>query len=259
MKKLASYNHHIITSTNHFIILFSLSFLLFTSCNAPNKQEVTQTDITIRTDSLFVPTGNAELDSLLQLAAVAPVDTNLARLYKNIANIYEYNDLDLAKEYCWKLKNLSEKLNWNKGLYYFAINYQVLLNREGLTDSALVVLNEALELAKKEKDEIIIASLQASIGSIYMSLDLCEKALEYYLESIAVLEKNDPNNSLGNVYYMMCQLYAQMMSTDKAIEYGEKAIHLHPDNQYAFYSLAIAYGVIHQYEKAKFYFVEALK
>ena len=43
----------------------------------------------ILNSQLIEPTGNAKLDSLLQLAAVAPQDTNLARLYDKIGDMYK--------------------------------------------------------------------------------------------------------------------------------------------------------------------------
>ena len=54
------------------------------------------------------PTGNAQIDSLLQLAAVAPHDTTLANLYHETGQMYKNTDPEKAKAYFRKLGTLSE-------------------------------------------------------------------------------------------------------------------------------------------------------
>jgi len=83
--------------------------LLFTaSCTFSGKQNDTQAveSAAVSIDSLFVLTGNAELDSLLQLAAVAKQNTSLTKRYHQIGYIYMDNDHEKGKEYYQKLKNL---------------------------------------------------------------------------------------------------------------------------------------------------------
>ena len=53
-------------------------------------------------------TGNASLDSLLQLAAAAPHGTALAKLYYEIGEMYEDNDNEKAKAYYQKMEKLCE-------------------------------------------------------------------------------------------------------------------------------------------------------
>jgi tetratricopeptide (TPR) repeat protein len=103
----------------------------------------------------------------LQIAAVAPRDTNLARLYYDIGEMYEDNDFEKAKDYYLKVGNLSEQLDWNTGRYLYSAGFSLMLMREGLADSALVVLLQALELAKKEKNEGWIADININTGNAY--------------------------------------------------------------------------------------------
>ena len=125
----------------------------FPSCNNNSKKVNTETATVLPADSLFEPTGNAQLDSLLQLAAVAPQDTNLAMLYHRIALTFVYNDIEKSKAYYLKLRNLSEQLNWDDGLFRFASGFSGLLQREGLIDSSLILKQHYLELAKENKNE----------------------------------------------------------------------------------------------------------
>ena len=131
-------------------------------------------------DSLFVPTGNAKLDSLLQLAATAPQDTNLVKLYYQIAEMYENNDFEKGKEYYLKVKNLSEELDWNRGRWLFARGFPVILCMEGLIDSAIVVNRQMLELAEREKNEKEMNVIAINIGAAYLTKEWYETALEYF-------------------------------------------------------------------------------
>jgi len=72
----------------YFPVLF---LLLAAACNTGDRIVNMQSQTILAPDSLFEPTGDAQLDSLLQLAAVAPQDTNLAKLYYQIGFIYINN------------------------------------------------------------------------------------------------------------------------------------------------------------------------
>ena len=71
-------------------------------------QDKTSRMRTVTADTLIEPTGYAELDSLLQLTAVAATkqDTVLARLYYDIGQIYNYFALDKCREYYLKVRDL---------------------------------------------------------------------------------------------------------------------------------------------------------
>ena len=64
---------------------------------------------------------------MLQLAAIAPQDSNLVRLYYDIGEKYLYNNTPKAKEYFFKTKELGEILKWNGGFYLFVTGYTEIL------------------------------------------------------------------------------------------------------------------------------------
>jgi signal transduction histidine kinase len=187
------------------------------------------------------------------------LDTNLARLYENIGDLYKWNDLEKGKEYYLKLKDLSEKLNWNEGRLLFASEFCVLLGREGMLDSAIVILSHGIELAKKENNEKWIANLSIHSGQIYKFKQWYETALSYYLKALPILEKKNVQNELGFLYTMMSNLYRNLYLNDKAIEYGEKAHALLDDNPNALISLGAAHSAAKQYEKGNFYFEKGME
>ena len=243
--------------------IFNFQFILlliFTAgCHFTDNHKEWQAQDVFVPDSLWTPTGNAELDSLLQVAATAPKDTSLAKIYNNIGEIYENDDFEMAKEYYLKLKNLSEQLNWNEGRYLYAVSFVNLLNREGLRDSAILILQDAYELALKENDESWKVNIIFSKGNIYFGNEWFETALTCYMEALPIYEKMHDTKKIQQLYYMMAQLYQCINAMDKAIEYGEKSVALDPENAAALCALAMAYSNAHQYDHAKDYFEDALR
>ena len=233
------------------------AILLFAAGCNHHKQQI-EKQLVVQ-DTLFESTGNEQLDSLLQLAASSPQDTNLVLLYNEIADMYENNDFEQAKTYYLKTGELSEQLNWNKGRYVYAAGFASILNREGLIDSALVILKPALEIAKREKDELWAHWLAINIGNTYNNRGWYETALSYYMEALPFFERRNDSDVLEEIYYSISQIYLWINATEKALEYGEKAVALKPEDPYALVALARVYKQIHQFEKSNNLLKEALR
>ena len=235
--------------------------LLVVACNLPSGSVETATAI----DSLFTPSGDAKLDSLLKLAAVAPRDTNLARLYYDIGELYLDTDAEKATVYYLQLKTLSDDLNWSEGKYLFAGGYTDVLNREGFMDSAIIVHREALELAKREMNERRIAMISSNIGNCYNLKRWFETALNYYHDALPILEQRGEKILLAHLYSMMAMVYYEMNMQDENLLYIEKALELlneNPDRmERAFalinYSIALNNNNRREFDKAENCLLEA--
>ena len=253
------------------IALMLLTAWSLLSCNNnaanPNPNRVqnpvrVETTIDAAADTVFDPTGNAVLDSLLRLTAIAKQDTNLARIYFQIGKLYENNDHKKAKEYYLKCYHLSEQFDWNHGRWLFADIFPIMLAREGLIDSALIINAQGLALAKKENHELWIADLNIGSGQIFVAKEWLETASHHYMEALQILERLQIPERLGNLYLKMMQLYMNLYLHEKAIEYGEKAVILlekYPSHSvFALYGIGLAYSQQKgQSEKAKEYFLKA--
>jgi len=233
--------------------------LLLASCsNFSDNSADKQVQSIFTYDSLWMSTGDAQLDSLLMLAAISPQDTNLAQLYYNIGEMYEDNDFELAKAYYLKLGELSGYLNWSEGRYLYACVFSSLLIREGLNDSAIAILQNAYQSALLENDEATIANLIFSKGNAYFMKEWYETALSCYMEALSIYEKIDDQKKIQQLYYMMAQLYLSIDAVEKAIEFAEKSAALNNEDPFALAALAMAYSSAHEYEKAKGYYEESL-
>ena len=174
---------------------FCIFALIFVACHTPRGNDTSAKESIVAADTLIAATGNAELDSLLQAAAVARPDTTLALLYYEIAEKYKDNDVEQSKAYFLKLEKLSEELDWNKGRYSFFMGFSLILSRERLGDSALAVCQKALEIAQLERNDVWIANANISIGNSFLSKQWNQTALQYYTEALSIFERT--NNTEG--------------------------------------------------------------
>jgi len=234
--------------------------LLFAACGSFTDEPAnTQSSNLFMPDSLWTNTGDEQLDSLLYIAATSPKDTNLAKLYLYIGEMYEDNDFELAKTYYLKSEEISDYLNWDEGKYMYTCVFSSLLIREGLSDSALVILQKAHQAALQENDEAKVANITFSKGNAYFMKGWYGTALAHYMEALLIYEKIDDSQKIQQLYYMMAQLYLSIDAVEKAIKYGEKSVSMNKEDPSALAALAMAYSSAQKYEKAKEYYDEALR
>jgi len=241
---------------NIFLLLF---VLLFVSCgNLSDKQEIREVNSLGISDSLWTNADDVQLDSLLQYAETEPQDTKLAMLYYQIAEKYEDSDFEKATEYYQKMSSLCEQLKWNEGYYMSSIGLAHILIRQGEIDTAIVINLQAMEIAKKEQNKLWIGKLAVNIGNAYLTKQWYDMALTNYMEALPIFEKIDDKERLAVVYYQLSCLYSDIDAIQKAIEFGEKALKLTPDDPYSLFGLAKVYSSDQQYQKATKYLTDAL-
>jgi len=214
-------------------VFYIITLILTAGCNSPHsngnqKQDEKQTvaiDTTSTSPADSVnPEWNSKLDSMLRVAATAPQDTNLAKLYYDIGEMYFDNEPQKAKEYFLKLDTLSKKLNWNRGRYLYAAGYSNILNTEGLMDSSIVIHQQALELAKSDMNEKWRAIILVNLGTAYNYKQWFETALKYYNDALPVLEKQGDKFKIAYLYDMMGTVYYRMNMMDENLLYCEKSL-----------------------------------
>jgi len=165
-------------------------------------------------------------DSLLQVLSLSKEDTNKVLTLITTGQYMEYNNLEEAKRFYLQAKRLSEKLNYTMGVLKYYSNYTAVLNMQARFDSALILTQEALQLANKygKEERIIIA--QQNLSATYSYLQDYEKALHYLLPSISYFEKTSNDGRLSLIYDNLGVIYRETKQYDKALEYHLKALAL---------------------------------
>ncbi|MCL2312115.1 MAG: tetratricopeptide repeat protein, partial [Firmicutes bacterium] len=249
---------------------FCFFLLLTVGCKSTNnnedKQQVEGDSTSINLQASALPQSwDSKLDSLLYESTIAIPDTNLAKLYISIGNMYHGNNFKKAEEYYLKADSLSEKLTWNKGSFQSCQHLGNLMLRQGLYDSAIVVTKKGFDFAEKENNELMFGSVYTNLGNCYRRKEWYETALENYKNAIQIFEKNDDIWKLAQVYDAMGTTYRSLSLMDEGIKYGEKALAIlnkKPDTltrAAALINLGSSYHLKNMDDEAEKYFREALR
>jgi signal transduction histidine kinase len=246
-------------STLNFTLLLLFSLLLTVGCNFFKSQDKKQIEKERITNSIFVLSGNDVIDSLLIAISTSPLDTNLALLYHDVAELYEDYDFSSAKKYYKMMESICDLLKWNQGYYMYAIGYSHVLTRQGLLDSALIINSHALEVANNENNEFWTGKLHYSLGNVFLTKQWFETALNHYMDALEYFERVDNKERLSTVYNQLCLLFTNIDAVEKSITYGKKAVEINPNDPYYLYGLARALTISQQYSKANDYLNKSLE
>ena len=165
-----------------------------------------------------------DLDSLLNLLPGAKEDSSLTELYISIGQQYEASDLNTAKTYYNRARELSDRIGYKAGAISYANNYSYIMNLEGKFDSSLIILGEAEAIARRENDSLGLAKVLFNTGSVYRYTGNYEKAIENYTEGQKYAARKGNPRLTAQVDDLLQVLYSDLRQYEKAIEYGHKAV-----------------------------------
>jgi two-component system, NarL family, sensor kinase len=203
-------------------------------------------------------------DSLLRLLPGIKEDTNKVNLLFSIGEAYESSFPDTARLYLRMSGELSEKLNYTKGIQKFYRRISQVFIIQSAYDSVLYYNTLGLELARRERDTFNIGVSLFNIGIAYRFMSDYENAVYYNLEGAKLLEGKGYTNVESSLYDGLQVLYMSMSQYDKAIDNGVKAVSagrkLKDKNSLAvaLNNLALSYMEVKQEDKAKAVLIEAL-
>lgn len=150
----------------------------------------------------------------------------LLKAYKGLLPTYFYLDsFEKSEQYARQLLNLSLK---EDSLGYQAYAHFWLgrdIHALGNTDSALVFINNALEIYKRTGDHKEIAKIYNSLGDIYYDDAKYNKAVEYYKKEIEVKEAmHDEPQYLAIAYLNLGSTFIALSEFQQALEQYQKAL-----------------------------------
>jgi len=221
-----------------------------------------------------------------------------------LGKYYEFTDLDLAAYYYGEALALAEKQNALRYIAMYNLNLsRIEVKRADLEkaenhcaqaiqfsvdsedDSLIVVSNliyakikiagsqfaevlpilePTLERATQSGDSLLIAECYDAYGAYYYFSDVA-KSIDYYIQSLRILEKYEENETLLTKISNVGSLYGRINQNEKAIEYFLKAVGIaeRTNHEYTkstlFNNLAAIYFAEGDNSKSKYYLEEALK
>ncbi|UKN02277.1 tetratricopeptide repeat protein [Paracrocinitomix mangrovi] len=154
--------------------------------------------------------------------------------------------------------------DWDQLIYYFDVELDLELN---LKMDSLSALNLETKLVENEETFYLKVRAAASnnLGSIYYYLSDFDKAIEYYLASIAFEEKLGNELGVSRTYNNIGAVYSDMGDYDKSLEYYEKSVDIklkHGDQEglsQSYNNIGILYSNKGDYSKCIEYYTRSLK
>jgi two-component system, NarL family, sensor histidine kinase UhpB len=204
------------------------------------------------------------IDSLIQVIANHPRDTNEIRALDQLASEFMRKDMNKAKSYVYKQVALAKELGTDFGLAAGYSGLVAMHQNEGTIDSAQYYLTLLEILAKNPANKKAAINYANSAGLFYKNQGKIKDALPYLLEALRLLEKGDMTAragqllNVGNAYYSLGEL-------TNAADYHLKALALFEEvknkrgQSFCFNSLGNDYLDLKQYTVAEEYFLKSEK
>lgn len=163
-------------------------------------------------------------DSLRILITKQTVDTSKALLYYEYGETFESENADSAFFYYKKGKEISDKLNYVKGIGAY-VSYSILiLNNQGKFKEALKLCTDLLEFLENGGSKKEMAAAYINAGSEWQYLSDLETSADYYLKAAKLGEEignkkiqRVANNNLASVFNSLQQY-------SKGKQYAEKSL-----------------------------------
>ena len=162
------------------------------------------------------------LDLTFQENDTTKVNTSL----KIIKILYDTQDYDRALKFVRKTEEISEALNYQKGvanvIYYKALIY----NKKDDYINALNQYKRAKSLFTTLQDTISIAKVNSQLGVIEIERGHYNTGVKYALSGIKILEQKQLNSELSSTYKSLAKAYQNNGSIEKAIDYNLKSLEI---------------------------------
>jgi signal transduction histidine kinase/Tfp pilus assembly protein PilF len=210
--------------------------------------------------------GQARIDSLLLVVPSMKEDTSKAHLLCTIAFEFYRINPDEGLKYGQQSLNLSEKLNWEKGIADAYRNMGVLYGHgKGDNKKALEYYFKSLTISGKQKDSRGMSLTYNDLGLAYEQESDYPKALDYFFKALKIAEATDEKIEIAKFHSNIGMIYMDQGDYPKALDYYFKALAVQEklnDKQNIAEGLSgigIIYYFQRNYTKALEYYFKALK
>lgn len=181
--------------------------------------------------TIFRETGDTLNREKYLLKAVDLVERNLvtnpsfkAAVYNEAGRFYtdEKVDLDKAETYFTKVFEISQQLNWKKGIAVSLSNKANIKEKRGDLNEALLLHYQALTLKLEMNDVYGLVNTYSSIGQILTQQKKHTQALKNFEKASDLAVNNKMSNELKENYLSMYKAFRELKNFSAALEFHEK-------------------------------------
>ena len=164
-------------------------------------------------------------DSILNWSLQLNFKKGVARSEKLLSTIlYFKGDYEAALAYNIKSAKIYEALGDKRGQVSVYNDLANMLRKHNEFDKAKKYLQDALSIARSEKDTDGIANCTNNLGVVYDVIGKADSALYYYQQGLENYTLLHQLSGMGYSYNYIGVLYAETQKYDLAIEYLQKSI-----------------------------------
>lgn len=219
--------------------------------------------------------------SLLLILSLSSTAQNLDKKFEaafltlsdNTAKVDSLNELCSSMErdektisYQLKVKELAEKLNYQKGIAQSLNNIGIIYKYLGKGKEALESHYQALKIRKDLGDKKDISSSYNNIGNAYDLLGDKKQAIEFHIKAFKLREELNDSSAMARSLSNIGSAYLDVPDYYKAINYGFKAVKLYEalgeisvNHADVLNNIGIAYDRLNELDKALPYYQKALE
>ncbi|OFY86493.1 MAG: hypothetical protein A3F72_15010 [Bacteroidetes bacterium RIFCSPLOWO2_12_FULL_35_15] len=161
---------------------------------------------------------NAEIDSLLHFLKRAPEDSTKVNTFHTLFLQFEFEDDEKAKEYLKKALELSQKIDYKKGLATTYTYLGFFAEDKGDNRQAVIHYQTSLKISEKIGDKKGVASSYNNIGAIYYAQGNYPEALKFYFAALKIREAINDKIGIAASYNNIGVFYADQNNVSEALK-----------------------------------------
>lgn len=166
------------------------------------------------------------IDSMLRVLPTMKEDTNKANLLHELSRgyLYELHNMEKVNEYAQQELELSQKLNFKKGIGYGLLNKGIYFWSTGDYTTALYHYKKSLKIMLDIGNKKGSSSCNLNIGQIYVEQGNYKEAEQYMLNGIKQKDEIGDKRGLSSGYNNIGNLYQYQGEYAKALQNHLKAL-----------------------------------
>ena len=250
--------------TPHFFLTPILFWIIVGGCNSNGIVGKNDRKDSANTVSIKYPLPKS-IDSLFALLKTVPDDTDKANILSALGQTMMYAKPDTTIILFNQVLQLSEKLQWKKGISRAYGTIGICNYLKGDYPNSLENFQKALKIDEEQNSKKGITSRLSNIGLVYTEQGNYPKAMDSYLKALKIAEEEGDKNTISAVLGNLGLLSEEQKDYKKALDYELRALKICEElkNKYQIAANLGNIGVVYQdqanNDKALEYYFKYLK
>ncbi|MEP6750181.1 MAG: ATP-binding protein [Bacteroidota bacterium] len=173
--------------------------------------------------SLYAQSQTRWIDSVKKAIVTQSADTNKVNTIISLSDVYRFTDPDSSLIYARHALTLSEKLNYNTGIFWSMVAISGSLYILGDYNNELEYTFKVVELSKKINTPYILGYSKGLLSDCYYNLGEYDTSMYYWRQVVNIAERSLPDE-LFSVYGNSSHIFEAMHEYDSAMHYVKKSI-----------------------------------